>query len=208
MILNGEQVSLRALALMQGHLAERAAVCAKVIDREGKVVGINRRGLEMLGVESDDVCGKVWTGFWKGGEAIKAEEAVSDAFAGRSSAFTGEYFGTGQRTIWEIEVFPLERDEDGVRTILALSIDVTGRYAPEATIDEAGLLGSLNETLHAMANIATVSQSSSRMLPRAKDDRIITEIASELAQAARRAQDAISELRNALTGGKGAKSGR
>lgn len=208
MILNGEQVSLQALALMQGHLAERSAVCAKVIDREGRVVGINRRGLEMLGIETEEICGKVWTGFWQGEEAAKAQEAVAAAFDGRSTGFTAAFYGTGRRTVWEIELLPLERAEDGVRSVLALSVDITARADAAQAIDEPGLLGALNETLHAMANIATVSQSSSRLLPRAKDERIISEIASELSQAARRAQEAIADLRGALTGGKGTKGAR
>ena len=200
MILSAEQVSLQALALMQGHLAERSAVCAKVIDRDGKVVGINRRGLEMLSVESGDICGKVWVDFWEGREAVKAQDALVAAFDGRPSAFTGDFFGSGARTVWEIEILPLERGEDGVRSVLALSVDVTERAEQERESDQTGLLESLNETLHAMANIATVSQSSSRMLPRAKDDKLIADIAAELAQAARKAQDAMSELRAALTG--------
>ena len=78
MILSAEQVSLQALALMQGHLAERSAVCAKVIDRDGKVVGVNRRGLEMLSVESGDICGKVWVDFWEGRDFDTEQDAEED----------------------------------------------------------------------------------------------------------------------------------
>jgi len=197
MMIGGDQMSFQALTLMQGHLAERSAFCAKVIDRDGKVVGINRRGLDMLGIESEEVCGKVWLDFWQGDAAIKAQDALAAAFAGRPSVFSADVCSVGTHTVWEIEILPLELENDEVRSVLALSVDLS-RRAEQA---RSGLLESLNETLHAMANIATVSQASARMLPRATDEQIISEIASELSQAARRAQDAISELRGALSGG-------
>ncbi|WP_158515908.1 PAS domain-containing protein [Pararhodobacter sp. CCB-MM2] len=198
MILAQETLGASALSTVVGYLAQRTNVCAKVIDREGRVVAVNRRGLELLEAEADDVCGEVWAQFWTGDEQATAAGAVECAFAGKPNEFVGTFRSNGRLSAWEVECLPLEWEKGAVSKVLVLSSrmaePIEATEAALATHPQAELLAKLSETLHAMTNVSTVSTSGANLLRRGVDGDRAKILADALEDAGRRASAAIQEL--------------
>ncbi|WP_425073884.1 PAS domain-containing protein [Sagittula sp. S175] len=194
-IVASEQANASTISAMVGYLEQRSAVCAKVLNRNGEVVAINRRGLELLKVDVQDICGKMWTAFWNGETQSAAEASVREAFDGRPSRFVGDFHGTGERTVWEVETFPLERDDEGVKTILVISVNITAAAGADEHTQNIEVMRALSDTLHAISNLSSISTSSARLLSRNQDDPMVQDVAKGLDDAARRAGDAVKMLR-------------
>lgn len=178
------------------YIEHRSAVCAKVLNRDGDIVAVNRRGLELLKADIKDVCNKLWASFWEGDARTAAEDVVAKAFNGEAGQFVGEFYGTGERTVWEVEAFPLERDATGaVKTVLIISVNITAAERAAGPDLSVQALSALSETLHAISNLSNVSSSSARLLSRGQDDPQVQQIASGLEEAAQRATAAVEELR-------------
>lgn len=198
LILNTNSVSAHAISTMLGHVAQRSNVCAKVIDAQGEIIAVNRRGLELLNADQTDVCGAVWTCFWDGDEKDRAEAVLSKAFTGKPAKFTGEFFGTGERTVWDVEAFPLDWREDQVVSVLVVSRQlpvIDDFLAPEKDDD---MQERLSDVLHTLCNIANVNASCARMLNRAPNPDRLAQIASALETNAGKANEALAALQKAL----------
>ena len=64
LILSDSEMGAGIASKLLGQLAERASVCAMVIDRTGRVVAINRGGLERLSATRDEVISQPWSTLW------------------------------------------------------------------------------------------------------------------------------------------------
>lgn len=199
-ILASDQAQRRTLSAMVGFIEQRTAVCAKVLNRAGEVIAINKRGLDLLDIELDDICDSVWTSFWSGDERTKAEHILTEALSGRPARFEGRFDGLGHPTLWEVEAFPLERDADGkVDTILVVSINVTDRVQEQPAIcRDIAFAGALSEAVHSLMNLSNVNASSARMLARRSDDPLVQELCDGLQKAGRSAQDVAESLRRLI----------
>ncbi len=197
-VYSNEEITAQSISVMLGYLAQRTDLCAKVLNRDGEIIAINRRGLELLRLDESEICGQIWTELWTGEESAKARAAVEQAFEGTPAGFCGVFRGGDRESIWDIEVFPLEWHEGKVSTVLALSADVTHAGAVESRSSDE-LLKRFGDALHAMSNISAVSASSARILRRrAEDDPLMEEIAKGLEEAARKAEAAVSALKREL----------
>lgn len=198
MIIDGGKVSASAISSMIGYVARRANVCAKVIDRKGKISAVNGRGLELLQSTSEALCGKVWIDFWSGLHKETAENAVNSALNGRPSSFIGEFEQAEGTSLWEVEVIPLEWTNDEVSSVLVVSCRLSD---PEPDLDDESdvrrILSQLGEALHSMSNLANISSSSARLLRRSADTEMVTEIAAALEEAAQKASAATAALKQA-----------
>lgn len=195
-IVTSKDVDSSTITAMVSYLESRSAVCAKVLDVNGDVVAINRRGLELLCVDATDICGKMWTSFWSGDARVSAENAVARAFGGNPARFVGEFHGVEGLTFWEVETFPLERAADGtVHSILVISVNITKTIGADGGQDNLDLVRALSQTLHAVSNLTNVTASSARLLTRSGDDARVRDIAQGLEQAAADAKAAVDALR-------------
>ncbi|CUH75591.1 PAS domain-containing protein [Tropicibacter naphthalenivorans] len=195
LIFHQEQLNAQAVSSMLGYLAQRSNVCAKVIGRDREIVAVNRRGLQLLQTEADDICGAVWTTFWQGDARAAAETALEQAFGGKPASFVGHFDLKGQDTVWEVDILPLEWAMGEVVSVIAISNNITATQAKDV---EAETLRTFSEALHAMANVVSVSSSSARLLRKRGGDALTESLADGLAEAATRAQAQLEELRAAL----------
>ncbi|MBE9636962.1 PAS domain-containing protein [Salipiger mangrovisoli] len=206
MILAKTDLEATVLSTVMGYLAQRTTVCAKVLDRSGKVLAVNKRGLELLHTDADMICGEIWTDFWDGEERKKAEAALATAFAGKPSSFVGtfshERVGNSD---WEVEIVPLDWAEGEVARVLALSSFMSGtapdgKHTREA-FEDRQMLGSLSELFHTLNNLTAVSTSAANILRRGVDQERAEALAEALSDAGARAARAVETLRDQMGGG-------
>ncbi len=174
-------------------LAQRADVCAKVIDHLGEVVAVNRRGLEMLGRSAEDICGQAWSAIWHGPAAQQAQAALEAAKGGERSRFTARLGDEPADRVWEIEVLPLPVSV--AHSALALTSE-RGRAGAPAT----DVLARLETAIHAFANVANTAASGARLLQRGLAPEMAGALADDLDAAATRASDEIERLRDLMGG--------
>lgn len=200
MILADSSLEASALSTAMGYLAQRSTVCAKILDRDGKVMAINKRGLELLNVDAETICGQVWTTFWDGAERDKAEATVRSAFEGKPASFIGAFTGpTTGESIWEVEIVPLDWQDGEVNRVLALSSLMVGQ-APggnrsEQTFEDRKMLTSLSELFHTLSNLTAVTTSAANILRRGVDPERAETLADALTDAGEKAAAAVDSLR-------------
>ena len=84
LILSDSEMGAGIASKLLGQLAERASVCAMVIDRTGRVVAINRGGLERLSATRDEVISQPWSTLWDGSHREAARAALERALSGEA----------------------------------------------------------------------------------------------------------------------------
>ncbi|MBF9036120.1 PAS domain-containing protein [Rhodobacterales bacterium HKCCE2091] len=185
-----------------GFLAQRANVCVKVLDRDGRIVAVNRRGLELLETTAEAVCNAIWTEFWDGATRQEAEACVKRAFAGEAGTFTGVYRIGDRDTQWEIEAFPLEWSEGAVTRVLVLSSLLTGTAN---ALPDADMTRKVSDLLHTFSNMASVAAGGARLLKRGLGAEETAQVAEQLNDAAERAERTLAEFSRIL--GRGSRAG-
>lgn len=193
-----DSIGAEALSTVVGHLMQRSDVCAKVIDRDGQVTTINRRGLELLETTRDDICGQVWAAFWEGEDSAAAKAAVEVGLAGKPCEFVGTFRTGGVRTAWEIEILPLEWRDGVVQSLLVLSTRL-GAPLEEGPLSapHPGVQAQrqLSEAFRALGAVADLSASGARQLRRGPlEGEGAEHLARALEEAGRRATQAIEDL--------------
>lgn len=192
-ILSRDLMSDETTVAMLGHIAARTRVCAMVIDREGRILAVNQSGLDLLEVALSDICGQVWAERWQSPERERADLALARAFAGETAGFTGLCRREEEATAWEVEILPLERRDHAVATVLMICRQIEVPLAAGLTSDDPKD-AALGDALHAFANLASVAESSVRLLERVSEDPKVSEIAAAMQQAADAARDRIVRL--------------
>ena len=81
------EVAASSVGSILGHVAERADLCIKVLDRDGYVRAVNERGLALLQVPQDQFCGQIWADLWTDEYHAKAANAVELGLQGVNSLF-------------------------------------------------------------------------------------------------------------------------
>ncbi|WP_353474588.1 PAS domain-containing protein [Salipiger sp. H15] len=205
MILAETNLEATALSTVLGYLAQRTTVCAKVLDRDGKVLAINRRGLELLNRDAEAICGQIWPSFWDGAERLNAEAALASAFDGKPASFVGKlvHARCGE-SLWDVEIVPLDWAEGKVARVLALSSLMSG-IAPDGeparhALEDRQMLGSLSELFHTLSNLTAVSTSAANILRRGVDQDRADALADALTEAGERAAQAVESLRRQIDG--------
>ncbi|RFC37476.1 MAG: PAS domain S-box-containing protein [Candidatus Nitrotoga sp. SPKER] len=104
--------------------------CIKVLDLQGRMISMNRAGLEIMGMEDFTACElQPWTSFWKGEEHQKAIDALAKIKRGETSSFEG--YGEAIKGIpkwWEVSLTLIKGAEGFPVQILVLSRDITLRH--------------------------------------------------------------------------------
>ncbi|MCB1389632.1 MAG: PAS domain-containing protein [Rhodobacteraceae bacterium] len=192
-----DDIGAPALTAVAGYLAQRSNLCAKVIDRDGQVMAINRRGLELLETESADVCGQVWTEFWEGEDRAAAAAAVDIGFGGKPCEFVGTFRTAGTRSAWEVEILPLEWQDGAVKTLLVLSTRIGPALAGgplDTPHPDVAALRSMSESLRALAETAALASRAAAQLRAVPATPDLAALAGQLEGAGRRAGQAVEDL--------------
>lgn len=192
-ILSRDLMSDETTVAMLGHIAARTRVCAMAIDREGRILAVNQSGLDLLEVELSDICGQVWAERWQSPERERADLALARAFAGETAGFTGLCRREAETTAWEVEILPLERRDHAVDTVLMICRQIEVPLAANLNSDDPKE-AAFGDALHAFANLASVAESSVRLLERVSEDPKVSQIAAAMQQAADAARDRIGRL--------------
>lgn len=119
---------------------EHSPDCLKILDRAGKITGINTRGLEMIEAQGlDPVVGLDWVKLWAGDDHQQAaRNAIDLALAGGVGRF--EACGAtldGLPKWWNVAVVSLQAAPGDGAALLSISRDVTERRAIEAKLIES-----------------------------------------------------------------------
>ena len=187
----------RALSALAGYLAQRSNVCAKVIDRDGRVTAIAKRGLELLGTAAEDICGAVWEAFWQGNDRDVARAGVDCAFAGKPCEFVGTFHIGGVASAWEVEILPLDWRGDQVTQVLVLSTRL-GPSHPGMPLGEAhpdaGVMREVSSAFHALSAAMGVASRGAGVLRNGIDAAQAQALADALDSASRNAAQAIEDL--------------
>jgi PAS domain S-box-containing protein len=119
-------------------LFENSFDCIKVLDLDGRLVSINRRGCELLEIDDPkNFIGHSWIDLW-GVDAQVARAAVVRAATGEQARF--EAFGAtvkGTPRWWETAISPVAGVDGRPERLLAVSRDITERVQSERLAREA-----------------------------------------------------------------------
>jgi PAS domain S-box-containing protein len=200
LVFKDNTLNTQAVSSMIGVLAQKSNICAKVIDRNGEVVAVNRRGLELLELSAEEICGKVWTALWESEAAGTAKQAVQAAFDGERSHFTGHMQVGDRPATWDVEARPLQHGDSGIETILVLSTEVS-EDRPD-TADSETITKTLRAAMHAFGNVANSAASGARLVRRGVPEDLAGQLADELEAASERASTALEELRDLVEPGR------
>lgn len=187
----------RALSALASYLAQRSNVCAKVIDRDGRVTAINKRGLELLETAAEDVCGAVWEAFWQGDDRGVARAGVDCAFAGKPCEFVGTFHIGGAASAWEVEILPLDWRDGEVTQVLVLSTRLAGAL-PGIPVGEAHpdaeVMRGVSSAFHTLSAATGVASRGAGALRDGIDVAQAHALADALDSASRKAAQAIEDL--------------
>ncbi|MFC4638445.1 sensor histidine kinase [Deinococcus hohokamensis] len=119
--------------LQQVH--DLSADCIKVVDAQGRLKSMNRRGQEAMQVDDLSLClGSDWRLFWQG----EAEQAMHSAFeaarAGRPAQFRG-FCPTlkGEARWWDVTIAPLDTETGD---LIVMSRDITAQMEAQRQLAE------------------------------------------------------------------------
>lgn len=189
LILSDSEMGAGIASKLLGQLAERASVCATVIDRAGRVVAINRGGLELLSATRDEVISQPWAALWDGAHRDEAGAALARALDGEALTAMLSRAGEPSGAAHDVDIAPFEQSGESVSLVLAVS-GLSRTPGPES----GEMMRSLREAIHAISNVANVNASSARLLERISDDAAMAEIAKGLREAAGRAERTVEAL--------------
>lgn len=204
MILADPNISPSTISTVVGYLAQHTRVCAKLLDRDGRIVAVNKVGLELLQREADAICGLQWVSLWDSDERAGVEAALDEAFGGASRRLVAELRVGGRPATWEIEMIPCDWSEGAVSRVLVLSTPLAGEAARDGGASRGTAEGSreiieaLNQALHTVANLSTAATGAANILRRGVEGDRIALLANSLEDSGLAAARAIAELREAV----------
>jgi PAS domain S-box-containing protein len=108
--------------------------CLKILDLDGRLIYINRAGLERLGVAShDQLLHRPWVDLWGTKDRDAVEEAIARAKAGEIGRFQRPCrTPAGIMKWWDVVVTPIVDGSGAVVQLLAVSRDVSAPWKAEA----------------------------------------------------------------------------
>ena len=148
----------RMLALA---LAKASRDCVKLIDLDGRVVGMNSAALRLLQIDDPaELVGRPWEASWGEPERALVRDSVERGKAGLPSSFAGFCpTAKGEPRWWEVEVAPVPDEGGVVRCLLAVSRDVTSLREREEEMQ-----GALKRQRQALLTLSADFEANSRKL--------------------------------------------
>ena len=108
-------------------LLDASADCVKMLDLDGHLLSMNRRGLELMGVpDFSSLQGKRWISLMDPPNARVAQGALEQARAGQESHCQLQVMSfSGQCRFWDVVISPVHEVDDTVGRLLVTSRDMT-----------------------------------------------------------------------------------
>jgi PAS domain S-box-containing protein len=113
--------------------------CIKLLDREGRVLAMNRNGRCAMEIDATlKVEGLPWTALWPAALHAEVEGAVATALQGGTGTFVACYPNAEQiLKWWDVVVTPIRGADGQVAQLLAISRDVSAAHQAERALQAA-----------------------------------------------------------------------
>ncbi|WP_395752669.1 PAS domain-containing protein [Prosthecobacter sp.] len=149
------EAALRSSENFNRNIVEGSRDCIKVLDLEGNLISMSKRGQEMLGIEEiQPFIGKSWVEIWEGAAGEAAREAVQTAAAGGNGRMVGRAHTLRGETKWfDTAISPIPEANGAVLRLLASSRDITERQQAEM---DAQLLAEVSHDLSALSSVEEI----------------------------------------------------
>ncbi|MBW4690972.1 MAG: response regulator [Lyngbya sp. HA4199-MV5] len=128
------EAALRESEALRQRILESSKDCIKVLSLDGRLLYVNKGGLQLLEVEDpSSLLHTEWLSFWQGEEKETAKGAIAAAKAGGVGKFQG-YSPTvkGTPKWWDVLVTPVEDASGQVAQLLVVSRDMTKQRQADA----------------------------------------------------------------------------
>ena len=103
-----------------------------MLDREGRSLSINQNGLCALNLTEKETIGKRFIELWPASSQPEIKNGIRRAFGGERIHLTTDYEGrNGGRVIWQVAIIPVSSDDQRVRNLVVIMIDITERKIAE-----------------------------------------------------------------------------
>ncbi|MDP6909542.1 MAG: PAS domain-containing protein, partial [Flavobacteriales bacterium] len=113
-------------------LIENSPICIHEIDLDGKIVSMNKSGLDMLGVDSEqEVCGLAYLDAVESIDRPAIELLLDNAMKGTGSRFEFQGANVGKPVYYSSSFVPIKNKDGDVVRIMGMSEDVTERRLAE-----------------------------------------------------------------------------
>ncbi|MGI3170936.1 PAS domain-containing protein [Pseudooceanicola sp. C21-150M6] len=182
-------------ALIDG-MPENAGAVTMVIDQSGLINAVSQTSPDLLGRTAGALKGAHWIDIWRREDQASVDQALSRALGGHYAHTVAETAPALAPGRLEISLLPLHRDESAAIATLSPAPEGHPTRDDHVTIP----VSDVRELLHAMANVASISGSSARVLSRSPSGPVLAELASGLEAAAQRTDAALTKLRHAVYG--------
>ena len=119
--------ALRESEIFNRSIVESSRDCIKVLSLEGRLISINAKGRELLGVtELSQVLGRQWVEFWPIADRDACLRALRDARDRGVGSFEGSFATPAGKTLWiHVVITPILGASGAVKQLLAVSRDMT-----------------------------------------------------------------------------------
>lgn len=113
--------------------------CVKIIDRDGRLVMINRQVLHLM--EFDDStcpCGRYWENLWPEESRSLIRSALQAALAGETRRFSAQCpTAKGTMKSWDVRLAPVFNNYGVIDQVLAISRDVTAMQTAMSKVQQS-----------------------------------------------------------------------
>lgn len=128
------ELSLRASENRYKTLIEHTPFCVHEIDLDGRIESVNRAGMEMLEVDSEDqICGTEYLALVSADDIPRIEKLIQKAIEGEPSQFEFTCKGKQSLTV-RSSLIPIQDEVGSTIRLLGISENVTNRKRAEETI--------------------------------------------------------------------------
>lgn len=198
MILLQSNISTNTVATIVGYLAQHTNVCAKLLDRDGSIIAVNRVGLDIIGLSQDEICGLRWATLWEGESRQAVDHAIAESFAGRPCQIVVSAEINGAHSSWDIEALPCDWENGQVTRILVLSTPVADGVSAENAEKSRETVAALGQILHNVANLSASAIGAANLLRRGLPDDQIEALAQSLEDSGRDAVRSVNDLKSLI----------
>ncbi len=147
--------ALRASENFNRSIVESSRDCIKVLDLQGHLISMSRRGQELLGIEDfQPFIGKSWIDMWDAPEREMARAAVQTAAAGGNGRLVGRGRTLRGELKWfDVAISPIPEASGAVLRLLASARDVTERRRAEL---DAQILAEVSQDVATLTNVEEI----------------------------------------------------
>ena len=112
--------------------------CLQLLDREGRCLAINPKGLEKIGRSEAEMLGRPFLDVWPPETRPIVAAAFAKALQGQQTEFEANYFRPdGRAIIWHVVLTPIPDRQGQTHRVVELAMDITDHRRAEAELRRA-----------------------------------------------------------------------